>query len=214
MVSIQIWNRSCIVEDVSNVDQVGRRERKKAATRASILSAAQDLFLERGFDAVSVREIADKADVSPTTVFTHFPQKEALLFYEEDSQRENLVAAVRERSAGTSISEALKAYYRVEYAAMWTGEDAALRSRIMSLMEATPALQEYASRMWLRHEDALATAIADEFGLNEPSAEVRIYARFALHIQLLVTSENDPMLDAGFRILDQGWDRYQDQITA
>ena len=79
----------------------------------------------------------------------------------------------------------------------------------MSLMEATPALQDYASRMWLRHEDALAAAIAEEFGLPEPSGEIRIYARFALQIQLLVTSDNDPMLDAGFRILDQGWVRYQ-----
>ena len=58
---------------MSQVDRTGRRERKKAATRASILAAAHALFLERGFDAVSVREIADQADVSPTTVFAYFP---------------------------------------------------------------------------------------------------------------------------------------------
>ena len=83
----------------AGVNQVGRRERKKAATRASILEAATELFLARGFDEVSVREIADKADVSPTTVFAHFPQKEALLFYEEEEQRQRLVAAVRGRPA-------------------------------------------------------------------------------------------------------------------
>lgn len=188
--------------------QAGRRERKKAATRALILQAAQELFLERGFDAVSVREIADKADVSPTTVFAHFPQKEALLFSEEDAQRERLVAAVRERPDGLSISDALKAHYRAEFVSMWSGEDGALRRRIMSLMEATPALQDYASRMWLRHEAALAAAITEELGLPQPSDEIRIYARFALQIQLLVTSDTDPMLDAGFRILDQGWSRY------
>jgi AcrR family transcriptional regulator len=191
----------------ADLNQAGRRERKKAATRASILRAAQRLFLDRGFDAVSVREIADEADVSPTTVFAHFPQKEALLFFEEDAQRERLVAAVRDRPGG-SISEALKAHYRSEFIDMWTGEDGALRSRFMSLIEATPALQDYASRMWLRHEDALATAIADEFGLPQPSDEIRMYARFALQIQLLVKSDTDPMLDAGFRILDQGWDQY------
>lgn len=192
----------------TELHQVGRRERKKAMTRASILQAAQELFLERGFDEVSVREIADQADVSPTTVFAHFPQKEALLFHEEDAQRERLVAAVRERPDGLSISEALKAYYRSEFVAMWSGEEAPLRLRVMSLMEATPALQEYASRMWLRHEDALVAAITEELGLAQPSDDIRIYARFALQIQLLVTSDTDPMLDAGFRILDQGWSEH------
>jgi AcrR family transcriptional regulator len=191
----------------TDLHQAGRRERKKAATRASILQAAHELFLERGFDAVSVREIADRADVSPTTVFAHFPQKEALLFFEEDGQRERLVAAVRERPEGLSISDALKAHYRAEFVAMWAGEQGALRRRIMSLMEDTPALQDYASRMWLRHEDALAAAIAEDLGRAEPSDDIRIYARFALQIQLLVTSDTDPMLDAGFRILDHGWGR-------
>jgi AcrR family transcriptional regulator len=193
----------------TELHQAGRRERKKAVTRSSILQAAQELFLERGFDAVSVREIADRADVSPTTVFAHFPQKEALLFHEEDAQRERLVAAVRDRPAGLSISEALKTHYRAEYVSMWSGDEGALRQRVMSLMEATPALQDYASRMWLRHEDALAAAITEELGLPQPSYDIRIYARFALQIQLLVTSDTDPMLDAGFRILDQGWSRYQ-----
>lgn len=196
----------------AELNQAGRRERKKAATRAQILQAAQELFLERGFDAVSVREIADKADVSPTTVFAHFPQKEALLFYEEDEQRERLVTAVRERPAGQSISAALKTHYRAEFVAMWSGDEGALRRRVVSLMEATPALQDYASRMWLRHEDALAATITEELGLPEPSDEIRIYARFALQIQLLVTSDTDPILDAGFRILDQGWSGYQSEL--
>ena len=197
---------------VSDMDQPGRRERKKAATREAILAAAQELFLARGFDEVSVREIADRADVSPTTVFAHFAQKEALLFYEEDAQREQLVAAVRNRPSGTSISGALKAHYRAAYLSMWSGEQGALRGRVMSLMEATPSLQDYATKMWLRHENALAEAIADEFQLPEPSDEIRIFARFALHIQLLVTSDTDPMLEAGFRILDQGWSQYAEQV--
>ncbi len=196
----------------AGVNQVGRRERKKAATRASILQAAAELFLARGFDEVSVREIADKADVSPTTVFAHFPQKEALLFYEEEDQRQRLVAAVRDRPAEVSISQALAGYYRSEFVAMWSGEGGELRGRVMAMMETTPTLQEYASRMWLRHEEALGAVITEEFGLPEPSDEIRIYARFALQIQLLVTSDTDPMLDAGFRILDQGWTHFQNTL--
>ena len=58
------------------------------ATRKAISDAATELFLERGFDAVTIREIAEKADVSPTTVLTHFPQKGALVFDEDEEQRE------------------------------------------------------------------------------------------------------------------------------
>uniref|UniRef100_UPI002454B46E helix-turn-helix domain-containing protein n=1 Tax=Nocardia brasiliensis TaxID=37326 RepID=UPI002454B46E len=51
----------------------GRRERKKAANRQALADAALRLFLERGYDAVGVREIADAADVSVATLFKHFP---------------------------------------------------------------------------------------------------------------------------------------------
>ena len=186
---------------------VGRRERKKAATRAAILDAATALFLERGFDGVSVREIADKADVSPKTVFTHFPQKEALVFSDEDERHERLVVAVSGRAPGTTISDALKAHYLSEIAAMRSGP----QRQILTLMEETPALIDYAEKMWFRHEDALVAAITKEFGLTEPDDEIRFYVRFALHIQLSATHEADPesTIDAGFRLLDEGWARYQ-----
>ncbi|MFG1615951.1 TetR/AcrR family transcriptional regulator [Nonomuraea wenchangensis] len=185
---------------------VGRRERKKAATRAAILDAATALFLERGFDGVSVREIADKADVSPKTVFTHFPQKEALVFSDEDERHERLVAAVTGRAPGTTISGALKAHYLAEIAAMRSGP----QRQILTLMEETPALIDYAEKMWFRHEDALVAAITEEFGLAEPNDEIRFYVRFALQIQLSATHEADPepTVDAGFRLLDEGWARY------
>ncbi|AGP51948.1 TetR/AcrR family transcriptional regulator [Streptomyces rapamycinicus] len=185
---------------------VGRRERKKAATRAVILDAATALFLERGFDAVTVREIADQADVSPKTVFTHFPHKEALVFSDEDERHEHLIAAVSGRSPGTTISDALKAHYLAEIAALKSEP----QSRILALMEDTPALIDYAEKMWLRHEDALVAAITEEFGLTGPSDEIRFYVRFALQIQLIAIHEADPesSVDAGFRLLDQGWTRY------
>ncbi|MDR3202029.1 MAG: TetR/AcrR family transcriptional regulator [Bifidobacteriaceae bacterium] len=187
---------------------VGRRERKKAATRAAILDAATSLFLERGFDGVSVREIADQADVSPKTVFTHFPRKEALVFSDEDLRHQRLVAAVSGRAPGTAISDALKAHYLLEIAAMKTGP----QRQILTLMEETPALVDYAEKMWFRHEDALVAAITGELGLAEPSDAIRFYVRFALHIQLSAIREANPeaVIDAGFRLLDQGWARCQD----
>ncbi|MBL1120698.1 TetR family transcriptional regulator [Streptomyces sp. 110] len=187
---------------------VGRRERKKAATRAAILEAATALFLARGFDAVTVREIADEADVSPKTVFTHFPHKEALVFSDEGERHERLIAAVSGRLPGTTISDALKAHYLSEIAELRSEP----QRQILALMEDTPALIDYAEKMWLRHEDALVAAITEELGLEEPSDEIRLYVRFALQIQLVATREADPAptIDAGFRLLDKGWASYDD----
>ncbi len=192
----------------------GRRERKKAATRKAISDAATLLFLERGFDNVSIREVAEKADVSPTTVFAHFPQKEALVFDEDDEQREQLMAVVRDRPAGTSISAALLAYYRAELLPPFD-HDGTRRREFLDFIDRTPALGDYAARMWLRHEDSLAAVIAAEHGQDEPSDEVRAYARFVLQIQLLVSGSEAPipMLEAGFRILDHGWDRYETELN-
>lgn len=191
-------------------EPVGRRERKKALTRKTISDAATMMFLERGFDAVSIREIAERADVSPTTVFAHFPQKEALVFDEDEAQRDRLVAVVRERAAGTSISAALHEYYRSELSTMTLehGDDSV---RIfMDLIESTPSLADYAQRMWVRHEDALADVIAAESGLAEPDDAIRVYARFVLQIQILAMGHPAPipMVDAAFRLLDGGWDAY------
>lgn len=152
---------------------------------------------------MTVREIADKADVTPKTVFTHFPRKEALVFSDEDERHERLIAAVRDRAPGTSVSDALKAHYLAEIAALTTEP----QSQILALMNGTPSLIDYAEKMWLRHEDALIATLTEEFGLDEPSDEIRFYVRFALQIQLMAAREADPesSVVAGFRFLDQGW---------
>ena len=186
---------------------VGRRERKKAATRKAISDAATELFLERGFDEVSIREVADAADVSPTTVFAHFPQKEALVFDEDDAQRDMLVAAVRDRPEGTSVSDALRDLYRRELLGLAFDPTGAHRRQFMHLITGTPALRDYASRMWLRHEDALAAAIAETTGQSEPDAETRVYARMVLQLQILAFEHDDAeaMIEAGFRLFERGW---------
>lgn len=186
---------------------LGRRERKKAATRKAISDAATQLFVERGFDEVSIREVADAADVSPTTVFAHFPQKEALVFDEDDAQRDMLVAAVRDRPEGMSVSDALRDLYRRELIGLAFDPTGAHRRQFMQLITDTPALRDYASRMWLRHEDALAAAIAETTGQSEPDAETRVYARMVLQLQILAFEHDDAAatIEAGFRIFERGW---------
>lgn len=194
---------------------LGRRERKKAATRKAISDVATAMFLERGFDNVSIREVADAADVSPTTVFAHFPQKEALVFDEDDEQRDRLVAIVRERPADSTIAEAIHAFYAEEIRADAEEHGDGVARRFLAFLNETPALREYASKMWLRHEDALAAVIADELGLGTPPAEVRVFARFVLQMQTMVSEAEDPIavLDAGFAVLDRGWAPFEARVT-
>ncbi|KQR47867.1 TetR family transcriptional regulator [Microbacterium sp. Leaf161] len=200
---------------MTNTEPLGRRERKKAATRKNISDVATMMFLERGFDNVSIREVADAADVSPTTVFAHFPQKEALVFDEDDEQRDRLVGAVRDRPDGTTINQAIRDFYTAEVGANIDEHGNDVTRIFLRFLNETPALRDYAAKMWLRHEDALSDAIADELELPEPTPEIRVYSRFVLQMQLLVNEHDDQLgiLDAGFTVLENGWAPIEAALT-
>jgi AcrR family transcriptional regulator len=85
-----------------------RRSRKRLATRQSISNVATRLFWERGFDQVTVDEIADAADVGRMTVFNHFPRKEDMFFDREEEGRETLREALRQRDPGVALTETLR----------------------------------------------------------------------------------------------------------
>ncbi|MGI4895745.1 MAG: TetR/AcrR family transcriptional regulator [Janthinobacterium lividum] len=84
-------------------------ERGGPQTRARISEVATRLFLDRGFDTVTVADVAREAGVSSVTVFKHFPRKEDLLLDRSDDAHELLRAAVRERAAGLDVQASLKA---------------------------------------------------------------------------------------------------------
>ena len=84
-----------------------RRTRKRLATRESISDAATRLFVEKGFDRVTVDEIAETADVGRMTVFNHFPRKEDLFFGQEQEAFAAILAAVRARRPGLAVIPAL-----------------------------------------------------------------------------------------------------------
>ena len=82
------------------------REQRRERTREAIVDAAAELFVERGFDSVSVSEIAQRAGVVEKTVFNHFPVKEGLVFEADPPMRAALLDAVRRRPAGESVAAA------------------------------------------------------------------------------------------------------------
>ncbi|AXG58042.1 putative transcriptional regulator [Streptomyces lincolnensis] len=182
-------------------ENMGRRERKKAATRQALADAALRLFTERGFDKVGVREVAEAADVSLSTLFKHFPGKEALVFDEDQDVEDALVRAVRDRPPGQSVLHALRDHLVRTRTGLRTDDPH------FTLVESTPALREYARRMWLRHEHALAAVIAEETGRPHDDLAVTGLAHIALEAPHLVRASDDPAaaMRELFALVEHGW---------
>lgn len=183
---------------------MGRRERKNAQTRMAIAEAALRLFLERGYDQVSVKEIADAVDVSVPTLFKHVPDgKEALMFDDGVERRAGLLTAVRERVPGQSVMAALREFMsgRGPFVANPTPEF----RRIVELITNTPALREYSRKLWLRCEDDLAAAIAGEIDRAPDDIAARAAARYVLEIPEFLGARPDLAdLNAIFDLLEHG----------
>jgi AcrR family transcriptional regulator len=180
---------------------LGRRERKKLATRRAIADAAIRLFLERGFDAVTVAEIAEAADVAVSTVFKHFDSKEAIAFAHDPAIEAELERAVTQRPAGVSIAGSLRDYL-IDSPALVAGTPG-----FVALVRATPALTAYSDRMWSRHAHALAQAIEAETGHPATDVHLRAWARALVQIPSLVREEPDRTgaIDAALDVLLHGW---------
>jgi AcrR family transcriptional regulator len=194
----------------------GRRERKKAATRQALADAALAMFLERGFDRVTVAEVAEAADVSVATLFKYFPSKEALLFDRDADREAELVAAVRDRPTGVSIVDALQAFLTSRIETRTGGADVENLRKFRALVTDTPSLSAYLARMWARHTDALAAAIAAELGLAATPPLVRALAYLAVQAPVVARgAEGDPreQLDAYFTLLRTGWDAQEKALS-
>jgi AcrR family transcriptional regulator len=139
--------------------EIGRRERKKLATRRHIAGTAAGLFLQRGFDDVSVAEIAEAADVSKVTVFNYFPSKADMVF--ELAETADPAGAVRDRAPGELPLQAVRRYYlaalerRAEWTCLHDGVD-----RFARVLWASPTLLTAAARRQRADELELAAELA------------------------------------------------------
>ncbi|MEV7239664.1 TetR/AcrR family transcriptional regulator [Streptomyces sp. NPDC003236] len=124
----------------------GLRERKKRQTRQYISDVATGLFVERGFDAVTVAEIAEAADVSVNTVYNYFPAKEDLFFDRSAGVTDRLARWVRGRPAGESAVAAVLRELREEVEAVSPRVGLIPGyAAFMRVIEEAPALR---SRLW------------------------------------------------------------------
>jgi len=184
--------------------QSGRRERKKAATRQKIADTALRLFLERGYEAVGIREIAAEADVAVTTLFSHFASKEALVFEQDADFEHRLAQAVSDRAPDEPLMPAL----RREIHAMVRHCTADGAAPLWRMIDGSTALREYEESMRMRHAESLATAIAADPGLSRTPTACRTIARFVVDAHALAREAADPeaAVDEIFGMIEAAWE--------
>jgi AcrR family transcriptional regulator len=167
------------------VVEPGLRERKKQQTRQLILETAARLFVERGFDGVTVTEIAQAADLSEMTVFNYFPTKEDLVFGRMEFFEEQLLAAVEQRAPEES---ALAAFGRMVLAGV---DQVSARTDMIAkaamLIRASPALQAREREITARYTARLAGVFTAETGSADDDIEAWVVASalMAVHRGLL-----------------------------
>ena len=153
----------------SAVAEPGLRERKKQQTQQLILDTAARLFAERGFDGVTVAEIARAAELSEMTVFNYFPTKEDLVFGRMEFFEERLVAAVEQRDAGES---AVASFGRVLLAGIdQPAARADMIAKVATLIRASPALQAREREVTARYTARLAHLFTTETGVAADDIE-------------------------------------------
>jgi AcrR family transcriptional regulator len=158
---------------------VGLRETKKQQTREEIAGKAMELFVRRGFDHVTVAEVAEAAGVSQKTVFNYFPTKEDLFYDEVPAREAALVDAVRNRKPGESIPSALERMHSAACGRMCSRGFATFAR----VIEESPALQAKELEVMARFTDALAGAIRTELGVHELDARIAANALVGVHWQ-------------------------------
>ena len=156
----------------------GLRERKKQQTREAIIRAAFRLFRKRGFEATTIVEIAEAADISPRTFFAYFDSKEAVVFHDFDEVREGFAAHLQRREPGETTFDALRAWVNdwVQSRVIEKRDEVARRE----LIQATPALRAHDDANHGVFERLVAENVAADLGVPRDSLRPRMVAAAAV----------------------------------
>ncbi|GAA0458899.1 TetR family transcriptional regulator [Paractinoplanes deccanensis] len=138
----------------------GLRELKKARTRRLIADTAARLFAERGYEQVTVSEVARAAEVAEQTLYNYFPAKEHLVTDREDEMQQRLTELIRSRPAGTTPAAAVRGLLLETVAAIRGMPAENARGNLGYLASISPAVNRLALEVTDRLATALAAAIA------------------------------------------------------
>jgi AcrR family transcriptional regulator len=160
----------------------GLRERKKRRTRESIAAAAHRLFVEHGYHATTLPDIAEAADVSTRTIFAYFPSKEDILFSGFAETIDDLAQALAHRPAGVQTLDVVRDF-------ILSGQsthNSELDAQLYVCITDDPTLRSHLRARIAQIEDYVAPAIADDLGLplDDPRTQL-VAAAFTAAFNLL-----------------------------
>ncbi|MFF5669909.1 TetR family transcriptional regulator [Streptomyces hygroscopicus] len=176
----------------------GLRERKKQRTRDAISDAAITLFVERGFNEVSVAQIAEAAEVSKRTLFAYFPTKEDLVVHRMADHETESARVVRARPAHTAPLDALRDHFLdgLRRRDPITGlNDMPQIRELTQLIFRTPALIDRMQRFRAGGERALTEALCDT--TDAPELVARMASVQIIAVQWALSMENFERLISG-----------------
>lgn len=173
---------------VSGGTGMGLRERKKRRTRETIAQAALELFDRQGYQATTIAQIAEAAEVAPRTVSAYFPTKEELVFPFRTEWLERLARRVRERPAAETAPEALRAWIE-EQLPEWQARERelAIQRRVVA-GEDSLLIRKRASAAYV--QELMAEGIARDLGLLPEDLEPRMAAAAMAAIFELLEGEH------------------------
>jgi AcrR family transcriptional regulator len=172
----------------------GLRERKKQETRQAISDIATVMFVQRGFDAVTISQVAEAAGVSKMTVTNYFPRKEDLVFDRGEAIITSLASAVASRAPGESLLTAIRRDY--DQAVARADVTLGLSSPAFTTMiENSPVLSARGLELLHQREQALGDAIAAETGRDDP--QQRVVAAYLASVHRVLYAEGSRRSLAG-----------------
>ncbi len=158
----------------------GLRERRKQATRQAIADVATTMFLARGFEQVTIADVAAAAGVAKMTVTNYFPRKEDLVFDRAEAVIRGLADVITSRAPGESLLAAI----RRDYAERAAGADVTIglsSPEFARMIENSPVLASRGPEMLYERERALGDAIAAETGIDDPQQRIAAALLSSVH---------------------------------
>jgi AcrR family transcriptional regulator len=191
------------------IDKPGLRERKKARTRASIQEHALRLFREQGYEATTVEQIAEAAEVSPSTFFRYFPTKEDVVAY--DALDPAVMASWRSQPPEMAPIPAIRRAMIEVFGSLTPDQVAEMMDR-GRLLFSVPELRQAAINEMIRSGQMVADEMAVRLDRSPDDFELRVFAGavmgglLAALIPMLENGSVDMMtqLDRAFAFLEKG----------